>query len=379
MNSFQDLNLPGTLARALTAIGFEKPTPIQAGAIPIASTGKDLIACAQTGTGKTAAFCIPIALRLLIARNKTALVLAPTRELALQIDDFWRKLVQFTPDLKSACLIGGASFSVQSKALSRRPRFVIATPGRLLDHLNRRTISLAQTEILVLDEADRMLDMGFAPQLTQILKFLPKNRQNLLFSATWDASMDKLSASYLHQPERISIGKVSQAAPSVDQATVSTTGAKKNETLLDELNQRQGSILVFARTQSRTDRLARYLTSYGLEVGRIHGGRSQGQRNSALNAFRNGQVRILVATDIAARGIDVADIAHVINYDLPQQPEDYIHRIGRTGRAGNTGKAVSLLTPEDRAQWHDISKLLKKTGSAVPPSNKAPAAFGRAV
>ena len=366
MNSFQDLNLPEALASALRSIHFQQPTPIQAQAIPVGIAGGDLIACAQTGTGKTAAFCIPAAIQLLRNPGKTALVLAPTRELALQIEVFWRTLTQYMPELRVSCLIGGAAFGAQTRSLSRRPRLIIATPGRLLDHLERRTLSLASAGFLVLDEADRMLDMGFAPQLTRILRVLPKARQTLLFSATWDSSLDQLARNYLQKPSRITVGTASRAASTVNQALISTTGARKNETLLDELNQRQGSVLVFARTQHRTDRLARYLNSYGLEVGRIHGGRSQGQRNSALTAFREGNVRILVATDIAARGIDVADIAHVINYDLPQAPQDYIHRIGRTGRAGAQGTALSLLTPEDRVQWAEISRLLKKTGSAVP-------------
>jgi ATP-dependent RNA helicase DeaD len=210
--------------------------------------------------------------------------------------------------------------------------------------------------------------MGFAPQLTRILQFLPQERQTLFFSATWESEVDRLAKRYLNNPTRISVGKVSQAAVSVQQSTIVTTVQKKNETLLDELNQREGSVLVFARTQSRTDRVARYLTSYGMEVLRIHGGRTQGQRNNALSAFRSGKVRVLVATDIAARGIDVADIAHVINYDLPQTPEDYIHRIGRTGRAGAKGNAISILTPEDRSQWKLITRLLQKTGSNIPQS-----------
>ena len=366
MISFQVLQLPNALERALADIHFQKPTPIQAQAIPAVISGRDLIASAQTGTGKTAAFCIPMAVQLLKDPKKIGLVLAPTRELALQIEEFWRDLAKYAPELKSSCLIGGASFGMQVRSISRNPRVVIATPGRLIDHLERRTIDLSHTGFLVLDEADRMLDMGFAPQLTKIVRVLPKTRQTLLFSATWDASMDQLSKAYLHDPVRVSAGTVSQAAATIDQSVVSTTHQSKNDTLLDELNQRQGSILIFARTQSRTDRLARYLNSFGLEVGRIHGGRTQGQRNSAMSAFRNGQVRILVATDIAARGIDVAEIAHVINYDLPQAPQDYIHRIGRTGRAGMTGKALSLITPEDRSQWNEISRLLKKTGSHSP-------------
>ena len=363
MNSFQDLKLPGALERALREMGFDQPTPIQTDAIPSAIEGKDLIATAQTGTGKTAAFGIPMAVHLLSDPGKTALVLAPTRELALQIEAFWRDLTRFAPELRSACLIGGASFSNQVRALSKRPRLVIATPGRLIDHIQRRTVVLTRSEILVLDEADRMLDMGFAPQLAQIMRYIPRERQTFLFSATGDSNMDRLASSYLKNAVRISVGKTSQAAPLINQETVATTARKKNETLLDSVNAREGSILVFARTQSRTDRLAKYLNSYGLDVARIHGGRSQGQRTSALSAFRTGQTRILVATDIAARGIDVADIAHVINYDLPQAPEDYIHRIGRTGRAGRKGRALSLITPEDRSQWNSISRLLKRASA----------------
>ncbi|OFZ81706.1 MAG: hypothetical protein A2583_12260 [Bdellovibrionales bacterium RIFOXYD1_FULL_53_11] len=328
--------------------------------------GRDLIACAQTGTGKTAAFGIPIAVSLLENRHGTALVLAPTRELAQQIDGFWKSLTQLSGGLHSACIIGGMSFSAQARMLSKKPPLVIATPGRLLDHLNQRTVNLSQTSILVLDEADRMLDMGFAPQLTRILKYLPQKRQTLLFAATWDTAVDGLSRKYLHMPERVAAGTISQAATAVVQKVLPTAGNKKNETLLDVINERRGSILIFARTKSRTDRLARYLNSYGLEAGRIHGGRTQGQRNSTLAAFKNGEMRILVATDIAARGIDVFNISHVINYDLPRMAEDYIHRIGRTGRAGLSGEALSLLTPEDRSQWNDISKLLKKTGSSIP-------------
>jgi ATP-dependent RNA helicase DeaD len=365
LSTFQDFKLPGALDRALQLMQFTKPTPVQAKAIPIALTGRDLIASAQTGTGKTAAFCIPLAVKLLNEPQKSALILVPTRELALQIEVFWNKLSQFTPTLKSVSLIGGASFSAQIRSLNhRKPRVLIATPGRLVDHLQRKTVNLNAVNTLVLDEADRMLDMGFAYQLSRILEFLPAQRQTLLFSATWDSNLGRLVEKNLKNPERIVIGAVSQAATTIEQETVSTTVPQKNDTLLNELNQRQGSILVFARTQARTDRLARFLLSYGLDVDRLHGGRTQGQRNSALTAFRNGRIRILVATDIAARGIDVAEIAHVINYDLPQAPEDYIHRIGRTGRAGHKGQALSLLTPEDRSQWKEISSLLNFSGKS---------------
>ena len=366
MSTFQDFKLAPPIGKALQAMAYETPTPIQIQAIPAALSRRDVIACAQTGTGKTAAFCIPILVRLLHAPGKTALILVPTRELALQIEGVWNQLSRFSPGMTCTSLIGGKAMQPQIRALEKDPRVIIATPGRLIDHLGQGTLSISRTEILVLDEADRMLDMGFEPQLNQILRFLPKTRQTLLFSATLPANIEQLSNKYLKDPVRISVGAVSQAAPKVAQTVVSTTSHLKNEALLDELNQRKGSILVFARTQARTDRVARYLTQYGVRVNRIHGGRTQGQRNSALLGFRNGQVRILVATDIAARGIDVTHIAHVINYDLPQVAEDYIHRIGRTARAGADGQAISLLTPEDRSQWKEITRLLRRTGSQVP-------------
>jgi superfamily II DNA/RNA helicase len=342
-------------------MGFEHPTPIQEQSIPVALEGHDLIGCAQTGTGKTAAFGIPIIERLTRIPAKSALILAPTRELATQIWGVLTKLTAHSPELKSALLIGGVAMQPQVRALQRKPRIIVATPGRLVDHLQQRTVSFSALEVLVLDEADRMLDMGFAPQLAQILKHLPKQRQTLLFSATLPPNILQLAQKFLKDPVRVTVGQVSQPAQKVSQSVIETTHAKKNEILLDVLNQREGSVLIFTRTKHRTDRLARHLESYGHPVSRIHGGRSQGQRNLALAGFRDGKFRILVATDIAARGIDISHIAHVINYDLPQVAEDYVHRIGRTARAGAQGEALSILTPEDRLQWKEISKLLPKS------------------
>jgi ATP-dependent RNA helicase RhlE len=357
LDSFKNFNLPANIEKALTSMSFDTPTPIQSQAIPAALLGKDLVGCAQTGTGKTAAFCIPILTRMLNHSSKTnALILVPTRELAIQIDTFWRKITQFTPGLNSAVIMGGVAMQAQIRALSRQPRLIIATPGRLVDHLSRRTVQLSKVEVLVLDEADRMLDMGFAPQLSQILKQLPGQRQNLFFTATWAPELDQLAKKY-----------------QITQSVVMTTTKQKNDALLDELNKRSGSVLVFARTKSRTDRVARYLSEYGVDVSRLHGGRTQGQRNAAMDAFRTGKSRVLIATDIAARGIDVLKIGHVINYDLPQSPEDYIHRIGRTGRAGEVGQAVSLITPEDRQDWRQILRLLEKSGSQVPTGSQIPA------
>jgi superfamily II DNA/RNA helicase len=367
MNNFDSLQLPAPVGRAVARLGFSQPTPIQAQAIPIALQGKDLIGCAQTGTGKTAAFCIPIYTQFLEEPRGLALVLVPTRELAKQIEDFWRQLTQGNHAMGSTSLIGGMPMNPQIRALRKNPRLVIATPGRLIDHLDRRTIDLRGTSILVLDEADRMLDMGFEPQLSRIAKYVPKQRQTLLFSATLPPEAERLSAKFVVNPSRVSIGTVSRAAATVTQSMVMTEPPKKNEALLEEINRwEKDSILIFARTKARTDRVAKYLNTYGLKVARIHGDRSQGQRTAALNDFRSGKARILVATDIAARGIDVASVGFVINYDLPHVPEDYVHRIGRTGRAGASGEAVSLVTREERTQWRDIVNLLKKTGSAIP-------------
>ena len=326
MNSFKDLSLPEALQSTLSAMNYSVPTPIQAKAIPIAMAGRDLVGCAQTGTGKTAAFCVPMICSLIKTPAKTALILAPTRELAMQIEEVFKKLTARHQDLKIALLIGGASMGSQFRALRNRPRVIVATPGRLNDHLRQRSVTLDSVGILVLDEADRMLDMGFAPQLNQILKFVPKNRQTLLFSATMPSDIQQLAMRYMQNPERVTIGTVSQPAVTIDQSVVQTTQATKNNVLIDEVTSRDGSILIFARTKRRTDRLARFLYDSGHKVSRINGDRTQKQRNDAIDGFKHGKFRILVATDIAARGIDISHIAHVINYDLPAVAEDYIHR-----------------------------------------------------
>ncbi len=366
MLNFKELILPPQLEAAVASMGYVTPTPIQAQAIPIALTNRDLIGCAQTGTGKTAAFCIPMIARLLQTPRKNALILVPTRELAVQIEEVLTNLTKNCREMEAALVIGGVAMNPQVKALWRKPRIVVATPGRLLDHLRRGNVSLSATEVLVLDEADRMLDMGFAPQLNDILRYLPKSRQTMLFSATLPPDILKLAAKYLKDPVRVTVGPVSEPIELIKQSVVKTTGATKNNTLVDELNARKGSVLIFARTKKRTDRVAKFLSDCGYKAGRIHGDRSQKQRGDAIDGFRDGKFRILVATDIAARGIDIAHIAHVINYDLPMVPEDYIHRIGRTARAGAEGQALSLLTPEDSMQWRDISKLLAKKEAAKP-------------
>jgi ATP-dependent RNA helicase DeaD len=360
VNNFNELLLPQQLADALKAMEYHIPTPIQVEAIPVALSNRDIIGCAQTGTGKTAAFGIPLIVHLLKSPRKRALVLVPTRELAAQVNDVLAKLACKIPGFKSALLIGGAAMRPQIKALGLTPRIIVATPGRLIDHVRQGNVSLSAMEYLVLDEADRMLDMGFAPQLNEILRFLPKCRQTLLFSATMPNDILKLAQKYLKDPVRVTIGSASTPVKAITQEVVHTTGPKKNECLAGELNARLGSVLVFARTKMRTDRVARHLMKLGYGVTRIHGDRTQRQRTQAIDDFRAGKFRIMIATDIAARGIDIPHIAHVINYDLPQCPEDYIHRIGRTARAGATGKALAILTPEDKKQWHEISRLIQR-------------------
>jgi ATP-dependent RNA helicase DeaD len=374
LQTFQELSLAPSLARGLSTMNFTSPTPVQAKAIPIALRGHDLIACAQTGTGKTAAFGVPMVERLLRSKDAIGLVLVPTRELAMQVTDVFRQLVFHSPHLRVVSLIGGVSMQPQLRALKSGYRVLIATPGRLLDHLERGSVELGKLSILTLDEADRMLDMGFAPQLRRIFGYLPEQRQTLLFSATLPPNIRELGKSLLQDPEEVSVGGVSKPAEKIAQATRFIQGDEKNSTLLDEINQRQGSILIFTRTQRRTDRLARFLESYGVPSGRIHGGRSQGQRNRALEEFRKETTRILVATDIAARGIDIDHVAHVINYDLPQVAEDYVHRIGRTARAGRDGQALSLIAPEEKPLWKEIEKLLRGHRQPAPVAVAAPRA-----
>lgn len=370
---FQKLNLPEQIQLALRAMKFVEPTPIQAAAIPIARKGRDLIGCAQTGTGKTAAFCIPIIAKLIEDPKATAVVLAPTRELAVQIIDVIKQLTLKTPHIHSALIIGGTSMGSQFRDLARRPQVIVATPGRLADHLRRKSVNFSTVKIVVLDEGDRMLDMGFERQITAILDFVPKDRQMLLFSATMPERVRKLAKKYLREPERISVGVESQPVDKITHSIVSTTRESKKDILLDQLNARTGSVLIFVNTKHGTDRLSSYLSDYGYQVSRIHGGRSQGQRNQALQGFRSKKFRILVATDVAARGLDVPHIEHVINFDLPKDCDDYVHRIGRTARAGAAGEAICLVSAEERSQWNKISKIYKLGhlfGSPPPPSDK---------
>ncbi|BFU90740.1 MAG: ATP-dependent RNA helicase RhlE [Nitrospira sp.] len=369
---FHALGLSEALLQDVADAGFASPTPIQERAIPPALAGRDVIGCAQTGTGKTAAFVIPIIerLALLPKGQPRALILAPTRELALQTLVTIEKLGR-SRRISATVIVGGADMQAQVRGLRQRPDILVATPGRLLDHMWNGTVLLSSIKMLVLDEADRMLDMGFAPQINQILDALPEQRQTLLFSATLPADLARLVQASVNNPVRVMVAPSATTAEGVTQAVHYTSHADKSDLLLSLLKADQSTALVFTRTKHRADRLGRMLGSAGHRVAVLHGDRSLSQRRAALEGFRRGAFRVLVATDIAARGIDVANIGHVINFDLPNCPEDYVHRIGRTARMKTTGRATSFVTGEDQHQLRDIERLL---GRAVPvaPGSEAP-------
>jgi ATP-dependent RNA helicase RhlE len=369
--SFDTLGVSSTLLQNLTKAGFTEPTAIQAQAIPHALEGRDVLGCAQTGTGKTAAFVIPMLERLsgTPKGQPRALILAPTRELAIQIqgtiDTLGRGL-----ELFATTVVGGADMQAQVRGLRQRPDIIVATPGRLLDHMWNGTISLLAMTILVLDEADRMLDMGFAQQINQILDAMPEERQTLLFSATMPTDLARLAQASVKNPVHVMVTKSATTADGVSQAVHHTTHDRKNALLMSLLRSESDTVLVFARTKHRADRLGTMLDSAGHRVAVLHGGRTLPQRRAALEGFRRGTFRVLVATDIAARGIDVANIAHVINYDVPNCPEDYVHRIGRTARMRTSGRATTFVTAEDQEQLRAIERLL---GQAVPRAEGSPA------
>lgn len=377
MKSFQDMALAPELKVALNNLKFEKPTEIQAAVYEIALEGSDLMACAETGSGKTGAYSIPMVSKLVEDQKACALILAPTRELVHQISEFIRELISTTENLRVTSLVGGADIKKQLRALKNRPRIIVATPGRLIDHLKRQSLKLGHTELLVLDEGDRMLDMGFAPQLDQILKYLPKKRQTMLFSATLPPKVKQLAEAYTVKPKSISVGRASLPVAAIKQSIVQLKHKEKKDRILDELNERDGAIIVFSRTKHGTDALAKNLKSYGHQVDIIHGGRSQGQRNKAIQSFKQGRSRILCATDIAARGIDIPTVEHVINFDLPMSHEDYVHRIGRTARNGAKGEAVSFVTPDEHRSWQMIARIYKIPGVELQGVSSGGRSFDR--
>ena len=388
MNTFSELPLCALLQSNLIKHGFVEPTPVQSEAIPPAMAGRDVVATAQTGTGKTLAFLLPVIEALTksgLTRSAMtkphgkapasveALILAPTRELALQIHESALKMTQGL-NIHSAVVVGGMNENTQLRNIRQGARIVIATPGRLCDFLDRKLIELGNVSVLVLDEADRMLDMGFLPALKQILKQIPERRQTLLFSATIEKSVAHLISAYVKDPVRVAIGAVTKPMDCIELHVYEVEQDGKLGLLEKLLRQEAGSFLVFARTKHGTDRLARRLSACGFDAARIHGDRTQGQRNQALAGFKKGDYRVLVATDVAARGIHVDDIAHVVNYDLPQVPEDFIHRVGRTGRAGARGTASTFATRGERG---DVRKIEAAMKTRLTPREVIPGASPR--
>ncbi len=358
-NGFYGLSIAPALLDKVERLGFKVPTPIQRKAIPIAIEGKDIMGIAQTGTGKTLAFGIPMVQRLAQQKGR-GLVLVPTRELALQVRDSLLPFVQVL-GMGITVVIGGESMVTQISALRRNPRIIIATPGRLIDHIGQRNVRLDDIHILVLDEADRMFDMGFAPQIERILKVIPKDRQTMLFSATMPAEIVKIASKHMRLPVRTEIAPPGTAAEKVSQEIFVVNKEMKGALLNELLKQYTGPVLLFTRTKRSAHKVTQLLRTAGNAAAEIHSDRSLGQRKEALSGFKSGKYRVLVATDIAARGIDVSGIELVINYDLPDDPENYVHRIGRTGRAGQAGHAITLAAPDQGKDVRNIEKLIKKS------------------
>ena len=371
--SFEDLDLAPEVLHAVRDAGYTHPTPIQEQAIPLALAGRDLIGLAQTGTGKTAGFTLPIVHNLISApltsengqptHRVRVLILTPTRELAVQVEESFRKYGKHT-DLRVVPIYGGVGIEPQSKALMNGVDVIVATPGRLLDHMERQNVSFDELEVLVLDEADRMLDMGFAPQLNKIVAEIPPYRQTLLFSATMPPEVEALARKYLRKPVVVQVGRRSEAASTVTHAVYPVPRDRKSTLLVELLKEaNMDSVLIFTRTKHGADRVVRHLEDQGIAATAMHADKSQGERTRALEDFKSGKIRVLVATDIAQRGLDVSGISHVINYDVPQQPEDYVHRIGRTGRAAATGDAYTFMSPDEIAMVRTIERMI---GQQIP-------------
>ena len=362
-DSFRELGLIPELLHGVSDMGYLEPSPIQTKAIPVALEGHDLIGCAQTGTGKTAAFALPALQRMLGGSGTRVLALAPTRELAIQVADQFEKLGKYL-SIKVALVYGGVDYEPQIQSLVNESDVVVATPGRLLDHIKRKTVDFANLEVLILDEADRMLDMGFAEEITDILKRLPTKRQTMLFSATIPTTISTLASKALTSPVDISVATPSTPADGIFHGVYPLSGMNKARAVLEILQQSNAkSVLVFTRTKSGADQLSDLLERSKITVSRIHSDRSQRQREKALKDFKDGAHKILVATDIVARGIDVTDITHVINYDVPEYPEDYVHRAGRTARAGQIGYALTLMSPSEIMLVKGIERFI---GKALP-------------
>src|SRR5262245_29176526 len=362
--SFDALGLSNTVLAAVSDAGYTSPTPIQQQAIPLVLKGRDVMGLAQTGTGKTAAFTLPIVDRLIDGPRRTrALVLTPTRELCVQVEESVRKYAKHS-NLQVVSVYGGVPLDPQEKKLRAGVDMVVPTPGRLIDHLERQNVVFDDLEVLVLDEADRMLDMGFAPQINRIVGEIPKYRQTLLFSATMPPEVEALARKYLRKPVVVQVGRRSSAASTVAHAVYPVPRDKKSALLVELLRKPEmDSVLIFTRTKHGADRVVQHLERADITATAMHVDKSQAQRTQALDGFKRGTVRVLVATDIAQRGLDISGITHVINYDVPQQPEDYVHRIGRTGRAAATGDAYTFMAPDEIAMVRTIERVI---GQQIP-------------
>lgn len=356
---FKDLGISSNFLAVLDKIGYKHPTPIQHQVIPVAITGKDVVGIAQTGTGKTLAFSVPMIQQLGKSKGQ-GLVLLPTRELALQVDEVLQKIGR-PLGLRTTVLIGGAAIGPQISQLRKNPHVIVATPGRLVDHLEQKTCSLEHVNIIVLDEADRMLDIGFMPQIKRILSVAPTERQTMLFSATMPQEIAKIASAHMKMPLRIEVAPAGTSSANVEQEMFIIDKASKIRLLDKLLADNHGTVLVFSRTKHGAKKIAKAVRDMGHTAAELHSNKSLAQRKAALHGFKNGTFRVLVATDIAARGIDVNNISLVINFDLPDNTEDYVHRIGRTGRAGNFGKAISFATHEEKQDIRHIERLIRKT------------------
>ena len=372
MKLFSEINLSRALQQQLSDANFITPTPVQAAAIPPALEGRDVLATAQTGTGKTLSFLIPLIERMSSdTKGTTALVLLPTRELAMQVLEAWRHLTHSHGTAALVC--GGLPEGPQLAAIRRQPRLIVATPGRLEDYLSRRLVNLSGVKMLVLDEVDRMLDMGFKPAIRRIAELLPRDRQTLCYSATLSPEIREVAGKYLKNPVHIEIGSVLKPSPNVKLQTFEVPAEKKQELLEHLLGENDGSFLVFVRTKHGADRVARKLSRAGHSATQIHGDRTQSQRSAALRSFAAGHHRVLVATDVAARGIDVADVAHVVNFDMPREAEDFVHRVGRTGRASSRGVASTFAAPDEAHTLRKMERTLNITTTKyrVRPNDRA--------
>jgi len=363
MNNFNQLNLSSDSLKILKGLKFENPTPIQEKVIPVALQGNDVMGTAQTGSGKTLSYILPIVEKLRINVNDKFLILTPTRELAEQVFSVAKIFLGHGKPFKAINLIGGKGIFSQINQLKKNPQIIIGTPGRINDLIERKSLGLSKCSVVVLDEMDRMLDMGFGYQVDKIMKQVNKNRQMIMLSATIPAQIRKVSTKYLNNPVNISIKNNDVIETNIKQKVINTIPNEKANELIDQIDQRKGSILIFAKTKIGVDKLVKKLKANSIKASALHGGMRQNKRSKIMQNFRDERFRILVATDIASRGLDVPHIEHIINYDMPQSPEDFIHRIGRTARAGSVGEAVSFLTQKDTRIWRSIERLLNKEKS----------------